>query len=164
MYYKIIESPIDPLLLVSDGDALTGLYLDVEKNMSRLDEQWKENKTPFKPVIEQLNAYFSSELTEFNVDIKMSGTDFQKNVWSALKTIPYGETASYKTIAEKIQSPKAMRAVGLANGKNPISIIVPCHRVIGANGSLTGYSGGLQRKKWLLAHEMKNSNEEFELA
>ncbi|MGH1471814.1 MAG: methylated-DNA--[protein]-cysteine S-methyltransferase [Cellvibrionaceae bacterium] len=163
MYYTIIKSPVDPILLVSDGDCLTGLYLDEKKYSKKIEEHWKENKKIFKPTIEQLRAYFSSELQAFNIDINMQGTDFQKKVWSALNTIPYGETVSYKTIAETIQSPKAMRAVGLANGKNPMSIIVPCHRVIGANGSLTGYGGGLPRKKWLLAHEMKNSNQKYEL-
>ncbi len=164
MYYTIIKSPVDPILLVSDGNCLTGLYLDEEKYSKKIEDHWKESKAPFKSVIEQLRAYFSPELKEFNVDVSMQGTDFQKNVWRALNAIPYGETVSYKTIAEKIKSPKAMRAVGLANGKNPISIIVPCHRVIGANGSLTGYGGGLPRKKWLLAHEMKNSDEGFELS
>ena len=101
-------------------------------------------------MVEQLGAYFAGELTRFDVDLTLAGTQFQRRVWTALQTIPYGETRSYGEIAEQIGAPGASRAVGLANGRNPIGIIVPCHRVIGASGSLTGYGGGLERKKALL--------------
>lgn len=153
MYYTIMDSPVDPLLLVSDGQHLTGLYLDAEKHLQGLKNDWVKNSQVFRDVVAQLNDYFAGDLQDFDVAIRASGTAFQQTVWKALASIPYGETVSYKCIAENIDSPKAVRAVGLANGKNPISIIVPCHRVIGANGKLTGYGGGLPRKQWLLAHE-----------
>lgn len=104
-------------------------------------------------VKQQLKAYFNGQLTCFDLPLNSQGTEFQKKVWQALMTIPYGQVVSYQTIAEKIGAPKAVRAVGAANGKNPISIIVPCHRVIAKDGKLTGYSGGLNRKKWLLGIE-----------
>lgn len=153
MYYTIIDSPIDPLLLTSDGDYLTGLYMDAGKYVQGVPDSWTRNSQSFSEAISQLKAYFAGELQVFDLPLKASGSTFQSTVWQALTSIPYGETVSYKTIAERIESPKAVRAVGLANGKNPISLIVPCHRVIGANGKLTGYGGGLPRKQWLLAHE-----------
>jgi methylated-DNA-[protein]-cysteine S-methyltransferase len=107
----------------------------------------------FTDVVEQLDAYFAGELTEFDVELDMPGTDFQQRVWSALRAIPYGETRTYGEIAAQIGAPGASRAVGLANGRNPISIIVPCHRVVGSTGGLTGYGGGLHRKRILLALE-----------
>lgn len=115
-----------------------------------------------KDCIKQLDEYFTGRRKEFNVNYIFEGTDFQKKVWNALTSIPYGKTASYKDIAEAVESPKAVRAVGSTNSKNLVSIIVPCHRVIGANGKLTGYAGGLWRKEWLLNHEKKysSSNEE----
>lgn len=111
----------------------------------------------FPDAVEQLAAYFAGELTEFKLHLELSGTDFQRRVWAALQTIPYGETRSYGQIAEQIGSPGASRAVGLANGRNPIGIIIPCHRVIGSAGGLTGYGGGLDRKRTLLAMEKSNS-------
>ncbi len=156
-YYTIMESPVDPLLLMSDGEHLTGLYMEtqIQEYLPHMKEGWQCDPEPFAETIAQLKAYFAGELCQFDLPLKMSGTDFQKNVWQQLTTIPYGEIVSYKNIAERVHSPKAMRAVGLANGKNPISIIVPCHRVIGTNGKLTGYGGGLHRKQWLLAHEAR---------
>lgn len=154
-YYTIMESPIDPLLLMSDGKHLTGLYMDVQNYLPSMKENWVYAAAPFAEAICQLKAYFAGELSQFDLPLKASGTAFQETVWQLLTTIPYGETVSYKRIAERIQAPKAVRAVGLANGKNPISIIIPCHRVIGANGKLVGYGGGLHRKQWLLAHEAK---------
>ncbi len=111
----------------------------------------------FAGIVEQLLGYFAGTLTEFDVDLDVAGTPFQRRVWRALQTIPYGETRSYGQIAEQIGSPGASRAVGLANGRNPVSIIVPCHRVIGSTGGLTGYGGGLDRKKTLLALEKAES-------
>lgn len=143
-FYSKVTSPIGELTLVSDGTALTGLF------MRPLRVDGRNDDGPFAMVREQLEAYWSKELTDFAVPLEMSGTPFQKSVWNALRTIPYGETASYKEIAERVRSPRAVRAVGRANGSNPISIIVPCHRVIGANGSLTGYGGGLDNKRFLL--------------
>lgn len=108
--------------------------------------------------MKQLGAYFAGELTEFDLELELVGTDFQRRVWAALQTIPYGQTASYGEIAERIGAPGAARAVGLANGHNPISIIVPCHRVVGATGSLTGYGGGIDRKRFLLDLEHTHSH------
>ncbi|BBL35729.1 methylated-DNA--protein-cysteine methyltransferase [Nitrosomonas stercoris] len=157
-YYTMIDSPIDPLLLTSDGKFLTGLYMEKEakKLLAEIKKaNWVQDQeaVPFKETIAQLNAYFAGELHEFDLPLKASGTPFQEAVWHALATVPYGETVSYKEIAERVHLPKASRAVGMANGRNPISIIIPCHRVIGANGKLTGYGGGLERKEWLLEHE-----------
>lgn len=154
-YYTIMESPIDPLLLTSDGEYLTGLYMDVQNYLPQMKENWVHDPAYFTAAIPQLTAYFAKELCQFDLPLKATGTIFQEKVWQLLTTIPFGETVSYKTIAERIQAPKSVRAVGLANGKNPISIIIPCHRVIGANGKLVGYGGGLPRKQWLLAHEAK---------
>lgn len=156
-YYTIMESPIDPLLLTSDGEYLTGLYMDVQNYLPHMKETWAHDPTRFTETSRQLEAYFAKELYQFDLPLKAAGTTFQEKVWQLLTTISYGETVSYKSIAKRIQSPKALRAVGLANGKNPISIIIPCHRVIGANGKLVGYGGGLPRKQWLLAHEAKQS-------
>lgn len=111
-----------------------------------------------KDCLKQLDEYFNGKLKEFNVNYIFEGTDFQKKVWNALTSIPFGRTASYKDIAEAVGSPKAVRAVGSTNSKNLVSIIVPCHRVIGVNGKLTGYAGGLWRKEWLLNHEKKYSS------
>ncbi len=105
------------------------------------------------PVVEQLEAYFRGELKKFNLKLDLKGTDFQKKVWQALLKIPYGKTASYMELSKQLGDVKAIRAVASANGKNPLWIVVPCHRVIGSDGSLTGYAGGLHRKKWLLEHE-----------
>lgn len=154
-YYTIMESPIDPLLLTSDGEHLTGLYMDVQNYLPHMKESWLCDPSLFQQAISQLRAYFAKELSDFELPLKATGTAFQEKVWQSLTTIPYGETISYKNIAERIQTPKAVRAVGLANGKNPISIIIPCHRVIGTNGKLVGYGGGLPRKQWLLTHEAK---------
>ena len=155
-YYDTMQSPIGELMLVSDGKALTGLYMANQKHAAgrakaiRNEEMLKHPRT-------QLQAYFAAELRDFELPLAAEGTPFQQRVWRALCDIPYGETISYGELARRIGQPKASRAVGLANGQNPISIVVPCHRVIGANGSLTGYGGGLARKRWLLAHESKGS-------
>jgi methylated-DNA-[protein]-cysteine S-methyltransferase len=157
-YYTIVDSPIDPLLLTSDGESITGLHLDAAKQLPRFADSHINSASVFRSALEQLQAYFRGELQSFDLPLKPAGTEFQKKVWQALAEIPYGTTVSYKTIAERIRSPKAVRAVGLANGRNPIAIILPCHRVIGADGKLTGYAGGLQRKQWLLALERRNGD------
>jgi len=145
---SILSTPIGELLLVSNGDALTGLYMTPHPfKPQRLDDAL------LRPAREQLRAYFAGELLEFDLPLAGAGSPFQRKVWDALCSIPYGGTVSYGDIARRVGLPKASRAVGAANGRNPISIIVPCHRVIGANGKLTGYGGGLQRKQWLLDHE-----------
>ena len=121
--------------------------------MSRATTAGSDDDAVFRDAVEQLESYFAGERTEFDIELELVGTPFQRNVWAALLTIPYGETRSYGEIAIQIGSPGAFRAVGLANGHNPVGIIVPCHRVIGSNGSLTGYGGGLDRKCALLALE-----------
>jgi methylated-DNA-[protein]-cysteine S-methyltransferase len=158
IYFTAYESPIQSLRLVSDGRSLIGLYMMSEKHDRVAQNDWVEDESapPFAETKEQLTAYFAGNLTEFDLPLQMAGTNFQKRVWEALKTIPYGITISYGKLAQEIGQPNASRAVGLANGQNPISIIVPCHRVIGANGKLTGYGGGIERKQWLVHHEQLN--------
>jgi methylated-DNA-[protein]-cysteine S-methyltransferase len=152
IHYRTIESPIGLLTLAGRGSVLTNLRMvDQTYEPSRAD--WSVDDAAFADTVDQLNAYFAGELTDFNIELDMRGTEFQQRVWKALLTIPYGQTRSYGEIAEQIGAPGAARAVGLANGRNPIAIIVPCHRVIGASGSLTGYGGGLDRKKTLLELE-----------
>ena len=150
-----VDSPVGRLLLCSDGVALTGLYMDVPGRAPRGVEHGVENAgaRPLREAARQLGEYFAGERREFDLPLRLEGTDFQRRVWKMLTEIPYGETWSYGQLAKRIASPKGFRAVGLANGRNPISILVPCHRVIGADGSLTGYGGGVERKRWLLAHE-----------
>jgi methylated-DNA-[protein]-cysteine S-methyltransferase len=150
-YYTRMESPIGPLLLLSNEHALTGLWM----GEARIGPDWIEDGTqqPLKTTVQQLTEYFKGKRQHFDLPLEPKGTEFQKRVWQELTRIPYGQTISYGELAKRIGNPNAMRAVGLANGRNPISIIVPCHRVIGANGTLTGYGGGLPRKKILLELE-----------
>ena len=155
--YSTLSSPIGELLLTSNGRSVTGVYLRNQKHGARRTGDWKRDDAALKRLRAQLQAYFAGALREFELPLAAAGTPFQQRVWRALCEIPYGETISYGELARRIGQPKAARAVGLANGRNPISIVVPCHRVIGANGSLTGYGGGLERKRWLLAHERKGS-------
>jgi methylated-DNA-[protein]-cysteine S-methyltransferase len=149
VYYLHIPSPIGELLLTSNGTALTGLYMEPHE----VGDGWKRDDGVLQLAAEQLRAYFAGDLRDFDLPLSLSGTEFQRRVWTALRGIPYGETISYGELARRIGRPSASRAVGAANGCNPISIIVPCHRVIGADGTLTGYGGGLDRKRWLLGHE-----------
>lgn len=132
------------LLLSSNGEALTGLAFEGSKPQGRCD------RAPFSQVVEQLDAYFAGRLRHFTCPLQLVGTPFQLKVWQALQSIPYGTTWSYAQLAQAIHQPAATRAVGLANGRNPIAIVVPCHRVIGKDGSLTGFGGGLSRKRFLL--------------
>ena len=148
--YSEIESPVGRLLLSGEPGCLRVLSFGGQPK-----ETWREDPTPVQQVIEQLRAYFEGELHEFSVALDPEGTPFQTRVWRELERIPYGETISYGQLAERIGNPKASRAVGLANGSNPIPIIVPCHRVIGSNGKLTGYGGGLPIKEKLLALERR---------
>jgi methylated-DNA-[protein]-cysteine S-methyltransferase len=152
--YTYFESPIGRLLLTSDGTALTGLYMEPSRKAQSTDG-WAEDVTvtPLSATVRQLTEYFDGIRREFDLPLRMQGTTFQTRVWRELTEIPYGQTWSYGQLAQRIDKPSASRAVGLANGRNPISILVPCHRVIGADGSLTGYGGGIERKRWLLAHE-----------
>ena len=154
-FYTYYESPVQPLLLTSDGAALTGLYMVEHRHGPEVGADWVERPQalPFVQTIRQLDAYFGGTLTEFDLPLAPEGTEFQRKVWRELRNIGFGETLSYGELARRIGSPNASRAVGLANGRNPLSIVVPCHRVIGANGKLTGYGGGIDRKATLLDHE-----------
>ncbi len=153
VFYHQVPSPIGNLLLVSDGDALTGLFMSDHKGGPAPEPAWRRDEGPFAQVCEQLTEYFDGNLQQFGMRLAPAGTEFQKKVWQELCRIPFGASISYGELARRIGQPTASRAVGAANGQNPISIIVPCHRVIGANGTLTGYGGGIERKKWLLEHE-----------
>jgi methylated-DNA-[protein]-cysteine S-methyltransferase len=155
VFYTTFESPVGPLLLAGDSKALRRVSFQSSKRSAAPRPDWKLEKSPFAEVIRQLQAYFRGELKEFDLPLAMEGTEFQLRVWNALRAVPYGETISYAQLAERIGNPKAVRAVGLANGSNPIPIIVPCHRVIGSDGSLTGFGGGLSTKKRLLELENK---------
>jgi methylated-DNA-[protein]-cysteine S-methyltransferase len=147
-YVRYCESPIGKLTLLSDGESITGLYFD------RTIENALQKDIPILIDAErQLAEYFGGWRQGFDLPLHPHGTEFQQAVWRALLEIPFGQTQSYSSIARRLGQEKAVRAVGLANGRNPISILIPCHRVIGANGSLTGYGGGLWRKKYLLNHE-----------
>jgi len=157
--FSYIESPIGRLLLTCDGTALTGLYMGPELSRKTASTGgWVEDGTvgPLPAAMRQLSEYFAGSRREFDLPLSLQGTVFQTRVWRLLGEIRYGETWSYGDLAKRLDNPGASRAVGLANGRNPISIIVPCHRVIGADGSLTGYGGGVERKRWLLAHEGLN--------
>jgi methylated-DNA-[protein]-cysteine S-methyltransferase len=153
VYYSFLASPIGELLLTGDGDGLTGIWFPDDRQTTNVAPSWQRDDGVFTEVSRQLTAYFGGELTDFKVPLHAHGTPFQQRVWEALTRIPYGVTTSYGTLAAELGDPRATRAVGLANGRNPIPIIIPCHRVIGADGSLTGYGGGMHRKQWLLALE-----------
>ncbi|BBA97816.1 putative methylated-DNA:protein-cysteine S-methyltransferase [Actinacidiphila reveromycinica] len=152
--HTVVDSPCGPLTLVAREGELSGLYMTDHRHIPPSEAFGPRAALPaFDRVREQLAAYFDGDLTVFDLPLHMAGTPFQKRVWAALCDIPYGETATYGELAAALGSPTASRAVGLANGRNPVSIIVPCHRVVGANGSLTGYGGGLARKQLLLELE-----------
>lgn len=151
--HTLIDSPYGPLTLVATDNALSGLYMTEQRHRPPEETFGDRDAGPFGETISQLEAYFAGELTEFDLPMRLDGTPFQRTVWQQLQLIPYGETRTYGQLAEALGKPNASRAVGLANGKNPIGVIVPCHRVIGAGGSLTGYGGGLDRKQRLLAFE-----------
>lgn len=154
MKLVVYESPVGPLALASDGQALTGLAFETQSHPCRALEGAKMGRDGvLDEARRQLDLYFAGKLKAFDLALNPQGTAFQKRVWMALRAIPFGTTASYAEIANRIDAPKAVRAVGGANGRNPIAIIVPCHRVIGANGSLAGFGGGIERKQFLLALE-----------
>ena len=154
-WYDIVDSPVGRILLTGDQRALGGLYLlDAGEHSASVRPEWKRREGGFGAASDQLAEYFAGTRTEFDLPLAPRGTPFQLAVWAELTRIPYGSTVSYGAVATALgKSPVASRAVGLANGRNPISIIVPCHRVIGADGSLTGYGWGVDRKEWLLRHE-----------
>ncbi len=155
MLYTTIDSPLGELLLLGDDQALRGLYMQEAPNPVAIQPGWRANDGAFADVRRQLAEYFAGQRTAFDVPLAADGTPFQRAVWRGLQAIPYGETFSYGALARRIGRPSAVRAVGLANGRNPIAVIVPCHRVIGADGTLTGYGGGIERKRFLLELERR---------
>lgn len=153
--YTQIESPLGQLLLAGDDGGLRQIQFVNGKRPPQPDAAWKEDAAPLREPIRQLRAYFAGELEDFDFLLAPEGTEFQLNVWRKLCDIPYGKTISYGELARRLGNPRAARAVGLANGSNPIPIVIPCHRVIGSNGKLTGYGGGLPIKEKLLALERR---------
>ena len=151
--YQWTESPVGRLLLVADEGGLRELLFERGRTAPAIDASWKNNDHLLREAIRQLRAFFAGERQHFDLELNPQGTGFQQRVWRALQEIPFGETISYRELARRLGNPAASRAVGLANGSNPIAIIIPCHRVIGSNGTLTGYGGGLENKRWLLDFE-----------
>ena len=161
--YHMMSTPVGLLLLARSERGLRLVEFMQRKSLKRMiaahppelaEAKWEPSLLELKPVVDQLDAYFNGMLHEFELPLDLQGSEFQLKVWKALLQIPFAETRTYGQIAKAIRQPKATRAVGLANNQNPIAVIVPCHRVIGANGSLTGYGGGISKKRWLLDHEM----------
>ncbi|MFL6239466.1 MAG: methylated-DNA--[protein]-cysteine S-methyltransferase [Actinomycetes bacterium] len=158
--YTTMPSPIGELLLTGDGAALTRLHM----SPFAIETTWERDDDALADYVGQLQDYFAGTRRDFDIPLAPAGTPFQQRVWAALLEIPYAETRSYLQLATRIGNAKACRAVGLANGRNPIAVVVPCHRVIGANGSLTGYGGGMDRKRVLLDLERRTSGAQLELA
>jgi methylated-DNA-[protein]-cysteine S-methyltransferase len=151
--YETHASSVGELLLVGTADHLTGLYLARRRHLPALDPDWARSPARFAHECSQLDEYLAGERRIFEIPLRIDGTHFQRAVWSALLDIAWGTTTTYAAIARSLGRPRAARAVGAAVGRNPISIVVPCHRVLGADGSLTGYGGGIETKRWLLRHE-----------
>ena len=155
VYYDFVSTPLGKMLLASDGDALVGVWFEGQRYEPRRDSSWvrRGNLPALVRAGAELSEYFAGARTEFTLPLAPAGTAFQREVWSAIAAIPFGETAAYSDLASRIGRPASIRAAGAATGRNPLSIIVPCHRVVGADGTLTGYAGGLDRKRALLALE-----------
>ena len=156
-WFDTLPTPIGALLLAVRGSNIMHIGFAEERHPHQRLGEWRQDAARLSELRRQLLEYFAGDRQMFDLDLHAIGTEFQRTVWAELQRIPYGETISYGELAKRIGNPKAMRAVGLANGRNPIPIIVPCHRVIGANGSLTGFGGGIERKRWLLQHEATRS-------
>lgn len=150
-----MQSPVGDLLLTSDGRALTGVYMEKHKRGPAIGPGWRESRECFASARAQLDEYFAGNRVRFDLELAPHGTPFQRATWEALRGIPFGATETYGALAARLGAPKASRSVGAANARNPLSIIVPCHRVVGASGALTGYAGGVERKRWLLEHESR---------
>jgi methylated-DNA-[protein]-cysteine S-methyltransferase len=165
IYYKLTETSLCTLLITSDGRSLTGLYLQGQKHYPEIADSWQESADleVLVQAQQQLAEYFAHQRQSFDLPLAPKGTAFQQQVWQQLCAIPFGESISYGTLAQRIAQPQAARAVGAANGRNPIAIVVPCHRVVASSGKLTGYAGGIDRKQWLLQHE-QNGQQSFKLS
>ncbi len=148
-----LQTPLGPLRLLAEGDALTGLYFPDHRRAPVASDAWVEAPEAFADVTAQLDAYLCGEKRRFDVAVRLRGSAFQLAVWERLRDVPYGMTTSYGQLAAAVGRPSAARAVAAAVARNPVSIVVPCHRVVGAGGALTGYAGGVERKAWLLALE-----------
>jgi methylated-DNA-[protein]-cysteine S-methyltransferase len=156
MIYTYLDSPLGALLIAGRDGAVTFIGLPEGRSAVQPASSWRRDDGEWAAARRQLAAYFGGALTEFDLALRPEGTAFQQQVWRALRQIPYGETRSYAQLAASIGRPAAVRAVGRANGSNPLAIVIPCHRVIGSNGTLTGYGGGLTAKQWLLDLERRN--------
>lgn len=161
MYFSYVDSPVGDLLIAGDHEGLKQVNFPAGKNKTRPAKDWERDDLKLKDAREQLKAYFKGDLKKFKLKLAPDGTPFQKDVLNALQAIPYGETRSYMDIARAVGRPKACRAVGGANGRNPLAIVIPCHRVIGASGELTGFGGGLPVKKVLLDLEKNTVNRAY---
>ena len=157
LFHDSLDTPVGPIRLVMDEIGLAHVSLPHEKHPFAMQPHWRHDPGRLAEATRQFAAWFAGELHEFDLPLHPRGTPFQLAVWEGLRRIPYARTISYGELARAIGRPRAMRAVGAANGANPLSIVVPCHRVIGSNGSLTGYGGGLDAKRWLLAHERRHA-------
>jgi methylated-DNA-[protein]-cysteine S-methyltransferase len=157
MTHSYVDSPIGPLLLTGDSQGLTGLYTD--QHGRKPTDLGDRDDAEFAEARSQLEEYFAGERDDFDLPLNPRGTAFQRAVWQALRQISYGSTMTYREVAEQVGNPKAVRAVGSANSRNPISIIVPCHRVVGSDGKLIGYAGGFSAKRWLLDHELRTAGD-----
>ena len=153
--HTTVDSPVGPLTLVDEDGAMAGLYMHEQKHLPAPERFGSRDDAVLPAVREQLVAYFTGELRDFDVPLTLRGTDFQRSVWAALREVPYGTTCTYADLARAIGRPTAVRAVGAANGRNPVCVVVPCHRVVGSGGSLTGYAGGVERKQSLLDLERR---------
>ena len=161
--YTWIESPIGRLLAAGDERSLASLSIEGQPWSSGVGAGWRSAEAPFGELRRQLGEYFAGERREFDLPLRFAASEFRLRVWEALRSIPFGETRSYGRLAADIGRPGAARAVGLANGRNPFAIVVPCHRVIGADGTLVGYGGGLERKRRLLDHERRHAGSEMDI-
>lgn len=162
LWFDTFDSPIGPLTAAADAAGLRWLLFPQNRH-EPLREHWRRDPAPFAELRRQLAAYFAGERRDFDLALAPQGTPFQQAVWAALRAIPYGETRSYRDQALAIGNPKGVRAVGLANGRNPLPIVIPCHRVIGANGSMTGFGGGIEIKRFLLDLEARQADSTFQL-
>jgi len=153
--YTLVDSPLGPILVAGDGRDLCAIGFPEDSRAQRPAPDWRRDDAVFAEAARQLRAYFAGELQRFDLPLAFAGTPFQRTVWQALLEIPYGRTVSYGELARRIGRPRASRAVGAANGTNPLPIVAPCHRVVGHDGRLTGFGGGLPAKRFLLAHERR---------